>query len=496
MVQKNQGMKKKDLLENVRKQVQINLIQQRKNGIGAGIGFLVYILFVTVLVVGSFYTSEEQYYYPVIYGYGSFSWIGILCILVSAYQMFTNEAISMYPGNAITRYLGRVIVDHIWIVYYILCVGMAYILQSGLSWILLRGITDLDITVIFDIRYLGVGLLRFGAYAMALYGVFALVLALDARFGIRFRIGLLAGILVLVFCGVRYRLRFMVSAWRWIRGDHTELFPYIGIFLLIWLLCILAAGILAGSIRYWRMGYYTGNAVFLGVAFLGVIVFAMIFLTNVTITIESGDEEEIAMETSDGEGSAAESGNEEEIGVTQYREEDLYSSILIKLPEDYNYSMDEDMVDVVDANGKRLCGLYEYMNENNNMGFDVWGKSEAAEIGIPKEIDLSGIDEEHGMLIFNLQNVRINGQEIYRDLVEDMQKNLRQTEDRSKIKLEYAGNLKSTLCFDFFPSADRFLYHDSGDMTMKEYTTRPPYSLTTLLLSDAQYKAFEKKMEE
>lgn len=51
------------------------------------------------------------------------------------------------------------------------------------------------------------------------------------------------------------------------------------------------------------------------------------------------------------------------------------------------------------------------------------------------------------MLIYQCYDVRINGREVYRNLMGDLQKNLRQTEDRSKIALEYAGNLKCTVCF-------------------------------------------------
>lgn len=99
------------------------------------------------------------------------------------------------------------------------------------------------------------------------------------------------------------------------------------------------------------------------------------------------------------------------------------------------------------------------------------------------------------MLIYQCYDVRINGREVYRNLMGDLQKNLRQTEDRSKIALEYAGNLKCTVCLDFFPSADCFLYHGSRDLTMKEYCDRQPYFMTTLLVSDIRYEAFEAEME-
>ena len=80
----NQRLERKGLWENVRKQVQINLIQQKNKSIGIVITLMVYILFVTVLGIISFYNSKEAEYYSVFYGYSSFVWVGILCVLVPA----------------------------------------------------------------------------------------------------------------------------------------------------------------------------------------------------------------------------------------------------------------------------------------------------------------------------------------------------------------------------------------------------------------------------
>ncbi|MDE6852247.1 MAG: hypothetical protein K2J67_07130 [Lachnospiraceae bacterium] len=481
MEEKNQRMEKETMGRNICRLVRIHLIQKRNPLIGLGASVIIYFLFITVCVIGAYYGSNNVRYYEIVNGYGGIIWTGILYILILEYQLFTNEAISMYPGNAVTRFLGRIIADHIQLIIFILCVGMASILQCGLLQILLQGKAGLETSVIFDIRYLGTALLQLGAYAMALYGVFAFFLALDARFGNRFRIALLVGIFGMVYGGIRYQPRFMMLVWGWIQKDHTELFPYIGVFLLIWLVCLLASGILACFVRCWKIGCRVEYIVVLtGVCF---VVWMVLLMTGLTIEIESEDGEE---------GSIA----QYEPG-DQYGAEDLYSSALIELPEDNAFGMDEDMVDVVDMdNGKKSGSLHQYINGNDNVGFNIGSKSEAAGMGIPGEIDLSGIDEEHGMLIFQVHDVRINGQDIYWDLMEDLQKNLRQVADSSKIKLEYAGKLKSTVCFDFFPSTDRFLYHDRRDMTMREYVNRQPYLLTTLLISDARYEEFERAMDE
>lgn len=468
----NQRMERKELWRNVRKQVQINLIQQKNRGIGIGITLMMYILFVTVLGIILLHTSEEAEYYSVFYGYSSFVWVGILCILILTHQLFTNGAISMYPGNAISRYLGRILVDHIHLFFYLLCVALAYMMQCGLLCLLLQGKTGVDTSVVFDIRYLGVGLLRLAAYGMALYGVSSLFMALYARFGTYFMIVLLAGFFGLAFCGLRYHPEFMMPVWRWILEKHTELFPYINVFLLIWLVCILASGILACYVHCWRIGHKGEYIVILVAVFFG---FFGGILTIGTYRSDVG----------------------EEYRGTQYGEEDLYCSVMVKLPENNAYDISEEMAEVVDSDtGKKFGSLYQYINNQNNLGFNIGSKSEAADMGIPGGVDMSGIDEEYGMLIFQLHDVRINGQYIYRDLVKDMQKNLRQVEDNSQIKLEYAGNLKSTICFDFFPSADHFLYHGKADMTMKEYSNTQPYLLTTLLVSDARYEAFNEWMDE
>lgn len=472
----NQRLERKGLWENVRKQVQINLIQQKNGRIVISIFLMVYILLVTVLGNISFYTSKEVEYYSVFYGYSGFVWMGMLCILILTHQLFTNGAISMYPGNAISRYLGRSLADHIQFFLYLLCVALAYMVQCGLLWLLLQGKTGLDISVIFDIRYLGVGLLRFAAYGMALYGVSSLFMALSARFGNRFIIVLWVGIFGCLYYSIRYRSEFMMLANVWIMEGQTELFPYIGIFLLIWLVCILASVLLACYVRCWRIGRKGELITILFAVFF--VYFGSILVTNPYAMSELREEDSVT-------------------GVREYGEEDLYSYILIKLPKNNAYDMNEEMAEVVDSKtGKKYGSLYQYINNQNNLGFDMGSKSGAAYMGVPAGIDLSGINEEYGMLIFQLHDVRINGQYIYRDLVEDMQKNLRQVEDSSKIKLEYAGNLKSTICFDFFPFADRFLYHGRRDITMKEYYDNQPYFLTTLLMSDARYEAYEEWMEE
>ena len=476
MEEKNQMSERKELWENVRKQVQINLIQQRNGRFVISIFLMVYILLVTVLGNISFYTSKEVEYYSVFYGYSGFVWMGMLCILILTHQLFTNGAISMYPGNAISRYLGRSLADHIQLFLYLLCVALAYIVQCGLLWLLLQGKTGLDISVVFDIRYLCVGLLRFAAYGMALYGISSLFMALSARFGNRFIIVSLVVIFGCVYYSIRHRSEFMMLVNSWILEGQTELFPYIGIFLLIWLVCILASGILACYVRCWRIGH-KGELITISIAVFFVY-FGSVLVTDPYAMSELGEEDSIT-------------------SVRQYDEEDLYSYILIKLPQNNAYDMNEEMAEVVDSNtGKNFCSLYQYINNRNNLGFSIGSKSEAKEMGISEGFDLSGIDEEYGLMIFQFHDVRINGQYIYRDLVKDMQKNLSQVEDNSQIKLEYAGNLKSTICFDFFPSADRFLYHGSQDMTMKEYYDNQPYFLTTLLMSDAQYEAYEGWMKE
>lgn len=468
----NQRLERKGFWENVRKQVQINLIQQRNGRFVISIFLMGYILLITVLGVIFFYTSKEVEYYSVFYGYSSFVWMGMLCILILTHQLFTNGAISMYPGNAISRYLGRSLADHIQMFLYLLCIALTYMVQCGLLWLLLQGKTGLDISVIFDIRYLGVGLLRFAAYGMALYGVSSLFMTLSARFGNWFIIVSLVGIFGCLYYSIRYRSEFMKFANVWIMEGQTELFPYIGIFLLIWLVCILASALLACYVRSWRIGRKGELIVILFAVFFGY--FGSVLVTDPYSMSELG-----------AEGS-----------VTQYTSGDLYCSVLIKLPKNNAYEMNEEMAEVVDSNtGKKFGSLYQYINNRNNLGFDMGSKSGAAYMGVPAGIDLSGINEEYGMLIFQFHDVRINGQYIYRDLVEDMQKNLRQVEDSSQIKLEYVGNLKSTICFDFFPSADRFLYHGRHDITMKEYCDTQPYLLTTLLMSDARYDAFEEEME-
>lgn len=469
----NQRSERKKLWENVRKQVQINLIQQRNGRFVVSIFLIVYILLITVLGVISFYTSKEVEYYSVFYGYSGFVWMGMICILILTHQLFTNGAISMYPGNAFSRYLGRCLADHIQFFLYLLCVALTYMVQCGLLWLLLQGKTELDISVIFDIRYLVVGLLRFAAYGMALYGVSSLFMALSARFGNRFIIVSLVVIFGCVYYSIRHRSEFMMLANAWILEGQTELFPYIGIFLLIWLLCILASGILACYVRCWRIVHKGELITILFAVF--VVYFGSVLVTDPYAMSELGVEN----------------------SGTQFGEEDLYSYILIKLPQNNAYDINEEMAEVVDSNtGKNFGSLYQYINNRNNLGFSIGSKSEAKEMGIPEGVDLSGIDEEYGLMIFQLHDVRINGQYIYRDLVKDMQKNLSQVEDNSQIKLEYAGNLKSTICFDFFPSADYFLYHGSQDMMMKEYYHNQPYFRTTLLMSDARYEAYEEWMDE
>lgn len=471
----NQGMGKKVFWENVRKQVQINFIQQKNLFIGIYGALMVYTLFITVLGIISFYRSNTIEYYSVFFGYSTFVWTGILCILVLTYQLFSNDMISMYPGNAISRYLGRALSDHIHLFCYLLCVALSYVLQCGLFLLFLRGKAGLDVSVIFDIRYLAVGLLRLGAYGMAYYGAFSLFMALFARLGKWFFFTLVAGIAGFVsYCAI-YGPGFMMALWEWLQGDHIKLLPYISIFWVIWLACMLASVVLACHVRCQRIFRKSEYIMFMISVCLGIV--GGLAVTGFHIIVESDISEE-------GRG-------------TKYGEEDLYSSILIRLPEDHAYNMDEEMVDVIDPNsGEKLCPLYQYINNYDNLVYSLYGKSEIADMGMPDGVDLSGVDEEHGLLIFQTHDVRINGQNIYRDLMKDMQKNLRQVEDRNRIKLEYAGNLKTTICFDFFPSADRFLYHGSRDITMKEYYDTQPYLLTTLVLSDDRYAAYEKEMDE
>lgn len=485
MVQNNQWMERKEILGNVRKQLQINLIQQKNRGIGSVSTPVFYVLFLTVLAVVTFYASKEVEYYSVFNGYSGILWIGIGCILVPAHQMFRNDTISMYPGNAITRYLGRILADHIQMFLYILCVGLLYVMQCGLLWLFLQGKTGVDVSVLIDPKYLAVGLLRFSAYSMALYGGFALFLALDARFGIWFRIAFYAGLLCLVGFFVLVHPKFMTGIGGWIQGKHTALFPYLSVFVLIWLVCIVAAGIVACTVRSWKIGQKPN---YIGILVAVLCFFCIVVLSNTTISVES---DTIEVESESGEG------DNRMPYEPVYGTEDLYSNILISLPENNCYSMDEDMVDVINAaSGKKIGSLRQYINNVDNIGFRIGRKSEAADLKIPKGIDLSGIDEEHGILIYQCYNVRINGQDIYRDLMEDLQNNLRQADDRSKIKLEYAGNLKCIVCLDFFPSADRFLYHGSRDLTMKEYNDSRPYLLTTLLVSDKRYEEFEAEMDQ
>lgn len=480
MEQNDQRRKRKEFLTNVHQQLQINLIQQKNRVIGLVSTPAFYVLFLTVLAAVTFYISKEVEYFSVFNGYSGFIWIGIACILVPAHQMFRNDAISMYPGNVITRYLGRILADHLQMFFYILFVGLLYVVQCGLFWLFLQGKTGVDVSVIFDPRYLLVGLLRFSAYSMALYGGFALFWALEARFGIRFHIVFYAGLLCLVCYWVLVHPKFLTGIGRWMQGKHTALFPYLSVFVLIWLVCIVAAGIVACYVRSWKIGQ---KANYIGILVAVLTFFCIAVVSNTMISVE--------FDTSEAELESGEADNRMPYEPV-YGTEDLYSSILIRLPENNDYSMDEDMVDVINAaSGKKTGSLHGYINNADNIGFSIGRKSEASDMGIPKEIDLSGIDEEHGMLIYQCYDVRINGRDVYRDLMGDLQKNLRQTEDRSKIKLEYIGDLKCVVCFEFFPSADRFLYHGSRDLTMKEYRDRQPYFMTTLLVSDACYETFE-----
>lgn len=484
MKQNNQWMERKEFVRNVRQQLQINLIQQKNKGIESAAVVAFMCLFMTVLAVLAFYHSEEVQYYSVFYGYSTWIWIGILWILIPAHQLFHHDAISMYPGNAITRYLGRILADHIHMFLYMLCVGLLYMLQCGLLWLLLQGRAGVDVTVVFDLRYLAVGLLRISVYCMALYGGLALLLALDARFGNWFRCIFYAGILSLIVVCVQCRPVFMAEIMGWIQGEQKDFTSYLSVLALIWLVCIVAAGILACYVHSWKIGY---KANYMMLLIAGVCLFCIIFLSGITITVEDTVESE----------SGAGGNGEQYESAGRYGAEDYYSSILIRLPDHNSYSMDEDMVEVINsANGKKAGTLCQYLNNGDNIGFNLGSKSEAAGMEIPKGIDLSGIDEEHGMLIFQCHNVRINGQDVYCDFMEDLQNNLRQTEDMGKISLKYAGNLKSMICIDFFPSADRFLHRGKRDMTMKEYCERQPYFQTTLLVSDARYEALEAEMDE
>lgn len=460
---------------NVRKMIQIYLQQRRKCFAVSVLVIAFYLMIVSVPTLILLIHRDGMSYYYVLGGYGGFVAVGVIIMLGYSLNLLSNERISMYPGNAMSRYLSRLLADHALMLGYTLLVGLMYLLQSGLFWLVLHGREGMDVQQFFDVRYLGLGMLRIYLTWMMIYGIFAVLLALYARWGMKVLMSFVGISLLIVFVEwylaisrVTFLAAFMkiVAWWEKWTTENTDLLSYVGFSFTVWIVCMLVAVIIVHSMRMWRCdntGIYAVMMVFVGLSINVAVLFASTDAYYGGRDIRYGEE-----------------GSSQQDGV-------LTSQLLVELPWDCSYPS-EDSLDyyffIDEKTGKKYGKMMDYFNLNCES--ELICVSQASDTDLPKDLDLSAVDDEHILFWYQMDNVRVNGREIYEDFMENLTKHLIPAYDDGKFEMEYHGTLNAMICNDFFPGIDRFLYHDKGDMMMDEYIREPIDMQVFIVMSDAR----------
>ncbi len=454
--------------DNVRRMVQIHMIQQKQWCIYSVLVIGIMFLIITVSVLTAFiYRAGIQKYY-VLSGYGGCAIVGYFIMLGRSHTLLANEHISMYPGNTMSRYLSRVLVDHGFMLVYTLFFGLFYILQSGVFWLFLHGRSGVDISQLFDIRYLGLGMLRIYLIWMMVYGILAVFYAIVAKWGFKALVGM-AGVLVagLWYMALRYPDQLVrIKAW-WVNrtSESTNIVSYAGVCLVVWLFCMFVTTMIASGIHVWKKsnpGVY------------GVIWTSLIFVYAGALFIIAGNREDGTVLL----------GN-----VVSYdRMECLRSQALIKLPQNCAalVSNEPDSYSMVDQDGKKYGSVVEYFNVDYK--YNVTSVSQAVEDGvIPEGTDLSGINDQYALYLYEIPNIQLHGHEIYRDFIDCLPESMIPACDSKQCRMEYRDSDASAIYNDCFPGVDRFLYHGKNDITMDDYYQNQPVWKVTVVLSDARY---------
>lgn len=454
--------------DNVRKLVQIYIMHQKKPWITSVLVTGIFLLVVSVCTLIAFIHRVGIQRYYILGGYGGIVAVGILIILARSHTLLANEHISMYPGNAMSRYLGRVIVDHGYMLAYTVFVGLFYVLQSGVLWLFLHGIAGVDTGQLFDIRYLGLGMLRIYLIWMMLYGVLAVINAIVAKWGFRGLVGIggvfVAGVWYMAFCHFD-RLVQLEIWWNSRTTENTNAVSYVGFCLAVWLICMLVATMITSRIRMWKKsnpGVYLAIFSLLCLASGGTMLSASIYTEEAIVLLG------------------------EEVSYDQM--EPLHSQALVELPQNCADMVNSDpgSFSMVNEDGK----IYDSMTEYFDVGYEytITCVSEAVEDGVvPEGTDLSGVDEEHALYVYEVPNVRLHGQELYRDFMDGLPERLVPVYGQKQYNMEYHGPWTSVIYNNYFPGVDRFLYHGDQDITMEEYYQDQPVWKVAVVLSDNRY---------
>lgn len=427
---------------NVCKLIHIRLLRKRYL-LSRTLGVL--FLYDFVCVVGACFLLRDTRCLEVVGGQSIFIWIGLLEIILP-WNFFTDQRISMYPGNTRTRFVSKIMADQMAVLLYLLCVALLYLVQCGLLWLFLHG---RGVSVACSLSYLGAGILSVYGLCLLVSGISAWILAMNARFGRKFDLCFDVMLLLMLCYSGMHDPDMLIREVQWgglkWMFENTDIVNYFGGCVIVWLICILTAGILAWHIPSLKKPGGMGYVVTMGT--VAVVIFAQIAAVS---SIDFGEEKREQREES--------------------MQDTICSTFLAELEGTDSYGEDI-IIDVVDAqNGMSYGGLEDYL------GMDIvyrWIDVESAVEGrVASAEELSAVDEGHALVVWMVPEIRVGGWEVGRELAENMKGDIRQPGDTQKLKLEYFGERVQRVCCDFFPSADRFIYRGRRDVLMKDYRNR------------------------
>ncbi len=453
---------------NVRKMVQVNMLQQRGNLLGAIIGCGIYSVFMAVGMINTYYHTNDMEYYNIINVYNGIFVLGIFFMLLSVYKTFSDERISMYPGTVMSRLVAKLFADHLRMLLYLVGLAVFYAIHYGLLWIFLQGSHHGNVEIICDIRGLGVGLLCLYLIMAVLHTGLLFFFACDAKFGVKAVMGgaaLLLLALVFLRCFQPEVLRACERLYqRWI-GGNRNLFECIAVFLGIMLTGLLLTFLVAKHIRGWRKSHIETYITVFG---MGIIIFfvGMFFL----LPEDFYEESSIQYESDD-------------------TSERLYGSVLADFPENVDSLRNDSLICLTDEyDGRTYESISEYIPKCTYMYTSV---SEAETDELMREVDLSGVDEDHVMVVCSMPNIQVNGREIYRDVMEVLQEHMRPFGDKKNLRIECLARLRPVVQMTFMPSAERFLCSEENSMNAWNFEELSPTLSVCVVMSDARYAALD-----
>lgn len=379
---------------------------------------------------------DKTYYNAFFGGGGGFVLVGGgIGLCVRSTSILMNDQISMYPGNARSRLFSRLLVDYGQIVLFTGMAGVAYLFQCAMVK-LIALIAPINSHYVFDVRYLGLGLVQMLCYLLLAYNLWTLLYVILTRIGMIWSLVISGAALLLIIWNpfpdfLNRILRFIST--NILQTSRLDIF--VGITLLIWLLCLLLMIGITVTVREWRKKTRWLLAVIL-ISFYG----GSMLWIQFGIDTKGEDEQQ------------------ERVAERYHRPDflEVWKQMDIRgMSGEELYALDPAEVACYNKDGGILYGdLFDATGAG--LEWEIFSVTEAKENYI--SFDERQVDENHALLVYYIPDRKWRGEFILRDFAEDMREGL--TYDRKEGELLWHMNFQPVVFNCYFGNADRFLGND------------------------------------